>query len=90
MRLYKGHVSDSQFTSDGIGHWIQFGEAIDVNGRPSVDLKHAIVPADGWRPYRADALREVAFRIEELGRRLLKQADEIRNAAEVEVVYDVA
>jgi len=73
---------DSQFTEDGVGYFIQHGEPDTVRGTPMVRLTHGtIVPAKGWHSEHSDAVLEAAQRIEELGRRLLAQADRLRTQA---------
>lgn len=78
MKLHRGYVNDSYMRSDGLGWFVQFGESITVNDKPSVDLGHAIVSAEGWHEDRADAVREAAYQIERIGRQLLAQADQMR------------
>ena len=80
--LYRSTLCDSQFTSDGIGYFIQHGEPDTVRGTPMVRLSHGtIVPAKGWHAEHSDAVFEAAQRIEELGRRLIAQADRLRAQA---------
>lgn len=81
MKLHKAYVNDSYMRSDGLGWFVQFGESITVNDKPSVDLGHAIVSADGWHEDRAEAVRDAAYQIEQIGRRLLAQADQMRAEA---------
>ena len=78
-KLYKAWVTDSQFRDDGLGWFSQVGEPLTVNGTPMVALGHGtIVLAAGWHADRGDAVLEAAQRVEELGRRLLGQADRMR------------
>lgn len=78
MKLHRAYVNDSYMRSDGLGWFVQFGESITVNDKASVDLGHAIVSAEGWHEDRAEAVRDAAYQIEQIGRRLLAQADQMR------------
>ena len=80
-RLYQGQVSYSWFRAEGLGLYVTFGEARSVYGEPMVQLNHGIFPADGWYADRADAVRAAAYRIEELGFRLVRQAAQVRAEA---------
>lgn len=84
-KLFKADVSDSWFRADGLSWYVTFGEARTVDGEPMVQLNHGIFPADGWHADRADAVRAVADRIEELGFLLVRQAAQVRAEAEKEV-----
>lgn len=86
-KLFKADVSDSWFRADGLGWYVTFGEARDVDGVPHVQMNHGIFPADGWYADRADAVRAAADRIEELGFRLVRQAAQVRAEAEKEVTH---
>jgi hypothetical protein len=82
--LFKSTVADSQFRADGIAYFTQHGEPMTVNGTPMVRLSHGVlVPAKGWHSEHSDAVREAAQRIEDLGHRLLAQADRLRAEAAV-------
>lgn len=82
-QLYKAMVTDSMFRSDGIGWFSQNGSPQTVDGTPMVRLPHGtLVPAAGWHADRADAIREAADRVEELGRRLITQAGCMRADAD--------
>jgi hypothetical protein len=77
--LYKASVSDHNFTKDGCGYFVQFGEPLTVAGDPMVKLTGGVlVPAKGWHSEFGDAVLEAAQRIEALGHRLLAQADRLR------------
>lgn len=82
-QLHKGYVTESLRT-DGIGWWMQQGEPRTVDGTPMVHVGHAILPADGWHADRSAAVLEVASRIEQLGNRLLAQAERLRADAATE------
>jgi len=85
--LYKSSVSDHGFNKEGLSYFVQHGEPQTVGGNPMVRLSGGvIVPAKGWHAEHADAVREAAQRIEELGRRLLEQADSLRAQAAIEEV----
>lgn len=84
-QLHRGYTSE-RFGSDGVSYWIQAGEPYTVNGTPMVMLGRTLVPADGWHAERSDAVLEVAARIEQLGHRLLAQADQLRADAAKEAV----
>ena len=82
--LYKASVSDHQFSQHGIGYFVQYGQPLTVGGEPMVKLTGGVlVPAQGWHAEHADAVREAAKRIEDLGHRLLAQADTLRAQAAV-------
>jgi hypothetical protein len=58
---------------------VQHGEPQTVGGNPMVRLSGGVlVPAAGWHAEFSDAVLEAAQRIEELGHRLLAQADRLR------------
>lgn len=77
--LYKSSVSDYQFTREGISYFVQHGEPQTVGGDPMVRLTGGVlVPAKGWHAEYSDAVLEAAQRVEELGHRLLAQADRLR------------
>lgn len=86
-KLYKSSVSDHQFSKHGIGYFVQHGEPQTVGGDPMVKLSGGVlVPAKGWHAEYSDAVLEAAKRVEELGHRLLAQADRLReDAAKSEV-----
>ena len=80
--LYKASVSDHNVGKDGIGYFVQYGQPLTVDGTPMVRLTGGVlVPAQGWHAEHADAVREAAKRIEDLGHRLLAQADTLRAQA---------
>ena len=76
-----------QFTKDGLPYFVQHGQPDTVRGAPMILLQHGtLVPAAGWHAEFNDAVREAAGRIEELGHRLLAQANTLRESAQPEVV----
>jgi hypothetical protein len=80
--LYKSSVSDQNFHKEGIGYYVQHGEAMTVDSELMVKLTGGvIVPARGWHTEFSDAVLEAAQRIEALGHRLLSQADRLRAEA---------
>ena len=81
-KLFKPEVNDSWIRPDGLGWWVAFGEARTVDGNPHVQMRQAILPAEGWHDNRADAVRAAADRIEQLGHRLLDQAARVRAEAD--------
>jgi hypothetical protein len=82
--LYKASVSDHGFNKEGLSYFVQHGEPQTVGGNPMVKLSGGVlVPATGWQAEHADAVREAAQRIEDLGHRLLAQADRLRAQAAV-------
>jgi len=82
--LFKSTVADHAMTNEGLGYFTQHGQPMTVNGTPMVRLSHGVlVPATGWHSEHADAVREAAQRIEDLGHRLLAQADRLRAEAAV-------
>ena len=82
--LYKASVSDHQFSKDGIGYFVQYGQPMTVGGEPMVKLSGGVlVPAAGWHADQRGALLEAAQRVEALGHRLLAQADRLRAEAAV-------
>lgn len=81
MKLYRAYVSEAPISRDGLDYWIQEGEAVDVYGREMVSLPHAIVPAGDFQMSRAAAIQTAADRIEEVGCRLLAQAEVMRRDA---------
>jgi len=86
-KLYKTTVNDFQMTEAGLGFFTQCGLPTTIDGMPSVVIAHGyIVPAAGWHADRRSALLEAAQRIEELGHRLVAQADQVRAKAEKEEV----
>jgi hypothetical protein len=81
-KLYKSSVSDHHFHKEGIGYFVQHGEPQTAGGNPMVRLSGGVlVPAAGWHAEFSDAVLEAAQRIEELGHRLLVQADRLRAEA---------
>lgn len=77
-RIDIGNTVDSH----GVHTFKQAGEAIEVEGRPMVRLKHGtIVRADGWSATPAEARVVAADRISGLGRTLLAQAEQLRQEA---------
>jgi hypothetical protein len=77
--LYKSSVSDQNFHKEGIGYYVQHGEALTVDSELMVKLTGGVlVPARGWHAEFSDAVLEAAQRIEALGHRLLSQADRLR------------
>jgi hypothetical protein len=87
IKLYKTTVNDFQMTKAGLGFFTQCGLPRTFDGTPSVVIAPGyIVPAEGWHADRRGALLEAAQRIEEHGRRLLAQADQVRAEAEKEEV----
>ena len=82
--LYRASVSDHNFTKEGCGYFVQYGQPLTVGGTPMVKLTGGVlVPAAGWHAEHADAVREAAQRIEALGHRLLTQAATLRAQAAV-------
>lgn len=84
-KLYQATVNDSWLNRDGIGWYVTFGEAREVDGQPMVQMNHGIFPAEGWHADRAAAVRAAADRIEQLGHRMLAQAVQVRAEADAEV-----
>ena len=86
-KLYKTTVNDSHMRADGLGFFTQYGEPRTIDGTPMVVLPYGVmVPAEGWHADHGDALLDAAKRVEELGHRLLAQADRLReDAAKAEV-----
>lgn len=86
-KLYKTTVNDSHMRADGLGFFTQYGEPRTIDGTPMVVLPYGVmVPATGWHADHGDALLDAAKRVEELGHRLLAQADRLReDAAKSEV-----
>jgi hypothetical protein len=77
--LYKSSVSDHNFTKEGIGYLVQYGHPLTVDATPMVTLAGGVlVPAKGWHATHGAAVLEAAQRIEQLGHRLLSQADRLR------------
>lgn len=77
--LYKASVTDTGFHREGIGYFVQHGEALTVDSEPMVKLAGGVlVPSKGWHAEFGDAVLEAAQRIEALGHRLLAQADRLR------------
>jgi hypothetical protein len=77
--LYKSSVSDHGFHKEGLGYYVQHGEALSVDSELMVRLTGGVlVPARGWHADFSDAVIEAAQRIEALGHRLLAQADKLR------------
>jgi hypothetical protein len=77
--LYKSSVSDHGFHKEGLGYYVQHGEALSVDSELMVKLTGGVlVPARGWHAEFSDAVLEAAQRIEALGHRLLAQADRLR------------
>jgi len=86
-KLYKTTVNDFQMSRAGLGFFTQFGESRTIDGTPMVVMPNGVmVPADGWHADRAGALLSAAQRIEQLGHRLLAQADHVRAEAQKEAV----
>lgn len=81
-KVYKGEVNESWMRPDGLGWYVTFATPRTVDGQPMVQMKHGIFPADGWHADRADAVRDVADRLEQLGHRLLAQAATVRAEAD--------
>ena len=80
--LYKASVSDHQFSKDGIGYFVQYGQPMTVGGEPMVKLSGGVlVPAAGWHADQRGALLEAAQRVVDLGHRLIAQADKMRDDA---------
>ena len=80
--LYKASVSDHNFTKEGIGYFVQYGQPMTVGGEPMVKLSGGVlVPAAGWHADQRGALLEAAQRVVDLGHRLLAQADKMRDDA---------
>lgn len=86
-QLYKGYTAEA-FGESGISYWVQAGEPRTVDGTPMVMLGRTLVPADGWHAERSDAVLEVARSIEQLGHRLLAQADKLRADAAKEAAKE--
>jgi hypothetical protein len=84
-KVYQGQVNDSWINADGLGWYVTFATPRTVDGQPMVQMNHGIFPADGWHAERADAVRDVADRLEQLGHRLLAQAARVRAEATTEV-----
>lgn len=83
-QLYKVEVFDTAIHSHGISTILLRGQPLTVEGMPMVKLHHGtIVEAGGWHADERDARCAAAERIEELGRKLLAQADSIREGAVV-------
>lgn len=78
MTLYKGYLADTGIRSDGLGWWMQTGTGLIVDGTQMVEIGHAILNESGWHSDRCDALLDVARQVEQLGHRLLAQADTLR------------
>lgn len=77
----------SQIDSRGVSTWMQKGEEVTVEGAPMVRLSHGvIVRAHGWFHDQAEAHRSAAAKIEEMGRRLIAQAEHLRSAGPVNAV----
>lgn len=77
-------MGDHSFTKEGVGYFVQHGQPLTVDSTPMVKLTGGVlVPAAGWHAEHADAVREAAKRIEDLGHRLLAQADTLRAQAAV-------
>ena len=80
--LYKASVSDHNFTKEGIGYFVQYGQPMTVGGEPMVKLSGGVlVPAAGWHADQRGALLEAAQRVVDLGHRLIAQADKMRDDA---------
>jgi hypothetical protein len=89
--LYKASVGDHSFTKEGVGYFVQYGQPLTVGGEPMVKLLGCVlVPAAGWHAEHSDAVREAAKRIEDLGHRLLAQADKLRVEAAASEKQEVA
>ena len=72
----------SQIDSRGVSTFMQKGEAVTVEGAPMVRLSHGvIVRAHGWCQDKVQAQLAAAAQIEEMGRSLLAQAEQLRAAA---------
>lgn len=84
-KVYQGQVNDTWMNPDGLGWYVTFATPRTVDGQPMVQMRHGIFPADGWHADRADAVRDVADRLEQLGNRLLDQAAKVRAEAEAKV-----
>jgi hypothetical protein len=91
MRLYSVSLSDSCFSSTGLGFYTTWGESREVDGVPMVRLSHgAILPAENWFPTRAEALRLAAHKIEQHAMTLMAQARDVRAQADRQVPDAVA
>ena len=79
-RLYRTWVSDFTFTREGLSWTTDEATPCDVDGVVMARLKHGvIVEMNGFHSSKKEAELAAATRIEELGRRLLAQAERIRN-----------
>lgn len=83
-QLFRLDIFETLDGSGVITH-MNAGEPVTVNGTPMVRLAHGtIVSASGFWPTRQEARLRAAMRVEEIGRRILNQAERLRQEAESE------
>lgn len=81
-RLHRVIVSD-RVSEEGLGTFVSHGSPITVQGSPMVYLDHGvIVSASGYVDSESEARRQAASAIEEIGRRLLAQAESMREVTQ--------
>jgi len=79
-RVWRAEVSDFTFTREGLAWGTREATTCNVDGTQMARLPHeTIVEIDGFHASKREAELAAASRIEELGRRLLAQAERIRN-----------
>lgn len=76
--VYRVETGQSIY-DDGIVTWLVEGIPLTVDGVRMVRTAHGtIVPDDGWAPTAAEARLVASMRVEDIGRRLLTQAERMR------------
>lgn len=79
-RVWRAEVSDFTFTRDGVSWGTRDATTCNVDGVQMARLPHGtIVEIEGFHTSKRAAELAAAIRIEELGRRLLAQAERIRS-----------
>ena len=78
-KLYRLDVLDSVRSRDGVGTYMQHGDAVVVDGEPMVRLSHGtIVAASNFCATRDGARASAAERVEEFAQALMAQAAALR------------
>lgn len=79
-RVWRAEVSDFTFTREGLAWGTREATTCNVDGAQMARFPHGtIVEIEGFHTSKRAAELAAAIRIEELGRRLLAQAERIRN-----------
>lgn len=83
-QLFRIDIFDTLHRS-GVTTYMTVGEPVTVNAMPMVRMAHGtIIPASGFSATRQEARLLAADKIEAIGRRILNQAERLRQEAESE------